>query len=116
MSGQLEARTKKFAVAVIRFFTSLPNNEVARVLGRQLLRSGTSIGANYREAMYGRSPAEFISKCEIALQEASETTYWLELFTESDTVPAEQTAGLLNEAGQLKAMLIASINTAKARR
>src|SRR5262245_9081815 len=116
MSGELEKRTKTFALAVIRLYTCLPATEVARVIGKQLLRSGTSVGANYREAMYGRSPAEFTSKCGIALQEIAETSYWLELLTESEMLTADRIAKLLDEARQLKAMLISSINTANARK
>lgn len=116
MSGPLELRTKAFALRVIRLYTALPTTEVARVLGNQLLRSGTSVGANYREGMHARSPAEFVTKLEIALMEAGETQYWLELLAESGTVEADLLTDLQNEAGQIKAMLTASINTAKARK
>ncbi len=115
-SSVLEVRTKAFAIRVIRMFTALPKTEVARVLGKQVLRSGTSVGANYREGCHARSTAEFVTKLEIALMELGETQYWLELLTESDTVPATRLADLLDEAGQIKAMLVASINTAKSRR
>ena len=115
MGGPLEVRTKAFALRIIRLFTALPPTELARVLGKQLLRSGTSVGANYREGMHARSPAEFITKLEIGLMEMSETAYWLELLVEAGIFPSEQLADLLDESGQIKAMLIASINTTKAR-
>ena len=115
-SSVLEVRTKAFAIRVIRMYAALPKTEVARVLGKQVLRSGTSVGANYREGCHARSPAECITKLEIALMELGETQYWLELLTESDTVPATRLADLLDEAGQIKAMLTASISTAKSRR
>jgi four helix bundle protein len=113
--ANLEVRTKAFALRVIRMLTALPKTEVARVLGRQVLRSGTSVGAHYREGMHARSPAEFLSKLEGGLQEMGETIYWLELLAESGTVPAARLTDLLDEAGQIRAMLIASISTTKTR-
>jgi four helix bundle protein len=74
----LRARTKAFALRIIRLYSSLPKITEAQVLGKQLLRSGTSVGAHYREATRARSPAEFISKIEVGLQELEETVYWLE--------------------------------------
>jgi four helix bundle protein len=115
MSGPLETRTKAFALRIIRLYTALPTTDVARVLGKQLLRSGTSVGANYREGCHARSPAEFVTKLEVALMEMSESQYWLELLAESGTVEANKLTDLLDEAGQIKAMLISSINTAKSR-
>ena len=115
-SSVLEVRTKAFAIRVIRMYAALPKTEVARVLGKQVLRSGTSVGANYREGCHAHSPAKCITKLEIALMELGETQYWLELLTESDTVPAARLADLIGEAGQIKAMLVASVNTAKSRR
>ncbi|MFL6520037.1 MAG: four helix bundle protein [Chthoniobacterales bacterium] len=82
----LQARTKNFALRVIRMFVSLPKNTEAQILGKQILRSGTSVGANYREAHRGRSKPEFISKCGDCLREAEETGYWLELLVEAGIV------------------------------
>jgi four helix bundle protein len=82
----LRIRTKAFALDVIRLFSSLPKTSVAQVLGKQLLRCGTSVGAQYREATRSRSRAEFVSKIESALQELEETTYWLDLLAESGTI------------------------------
>lgn len=116
MGGPLEARTKAFALRIIRLYAALPTSDVARVLGKQVLRSGTSVGANYREGMHARSPAEFVTKLQIALMEMGETQYWLELLAESETVEAAKLTNLMDEAGQIKAMLIASITTSKSHR
>src|SRR5438128_1666485 len=97
----LRARTKAFALRVIRLYVALPKTSESEVLGKQMLRSGTSVGAHYREACRARSTAEFISKIEGGLQELDETTYWLELLTESGIVPLKRLEGLLNEANQL---------------
>jgi four helix bundle protein len=83
----LKTRTKAFALRVIRLYSALPQTPVAQVIGKQLLRSGTSVGAHYREGARSRSDAEFISKLEGALQELEETAYWLELLGESGTLP-----------------------------
>ena len=85
------------------------------MLGHQLLRSGTSIGANYREAMRSRSKAEFIAKLGDSLKEASESEYWLELFAEESLLPSKRLQPLLEETREITAMLVASINTARGR-
>ena len=102
----LKLRTKAFALRVIRMYSTLPRNApVAQVLGKQVLRSGTSIGANYREASRGRSKAEFISKVGDSLKEADETEYWLELLTDSGCIEPAKMADLLDESRQLIAIL-----------
>ncbi len=102
----LKIRTKKFALRVIRMYAALPKNDtVAQVLGKQVLRSGTSVGANYREASRGRSKAEFISKIGDCLKEIEETAYWLDLLVESGVVTSAKMAGLLDETNQLTAIL-----------
>ncbi len=98
-------RTKEFALRVIKMFNALPKSEVAKVLGRQVLRSGTSVGANYREAQRARSKAEFAAKVGDSLKEIEETGYWLELLVDSGEVPAPRMAGLLDECNQLNAIL-----------
>lgn len=103
MKKDLEQRTKQFALAVIKFTASLPRNREADVLARQLLRSGTSIGANYREANRGVSRPDFANKIGTVQKEASETQYWLELFIESDVAEAPPTA-LHSEASELLAI------------
>jgi four helix bundle protein len=101
----LKPRTKAFALRVIRMYSKLPKSDaVAQVLGRQVLRSGTSVGANYREASRGRSKAEFISKIGDCLKEIEETEYWLELLVDSDCVSATKMTDLLDETRQLIAI------------
>src|SRR5688572_24476946 len=101
----LKARTKAFALRVIRMYSGLPKNDaVAQVLGRQVIRSGTSVGANYREASRARSKAEFISKIGDCLKEVEETEYWLELLVDSSCVSVASMADLLDETRQLIAI------------
>lgn len=105
--------TKSFALRVIRLHAALPQSTEARIIGKQLLRSGTSVGAHYREAKRARSTPEFISKVEGGLQELEETVYWLELLSESGIVPAAKLAALCREANELTAILVSSAKTAK---
>src|SRR5688572_28669578 len=101
----LKVRTKMFALRIIRMYSKLPKNDtIAPVLGKQVLRSGTSVGANYREASRGRSKAEFISKIGASLKEIEETEYWLELFVDSGCVAPAKMAELLDETRQLIAI------------
>ena len=111
--ADLSTRTKRFALRVIRLYGALPSSQEARVLGRQFLRSGTSVGAHYREAKRARSDAEFISKLEVGLQELDETAYWLELLAEGGIVASERLADLRDEAHQLTAILVACVRNAK---
>jgi four helix bundle protein len=102
----LGPRTKVFARRIIRLYAALPrNNVVAQVLGKQTLRAGTSVGANYREAYRARSKAEFISKIGDCLKEADETLYWLELLMEESVMPTKRLQPLANEANELVAIL-----------
>jgi len=114
--NELENRTKAFALRVVRFVGALPENRVANVLGYQLLKSGTSIGANYREANRAESRSDFIHKIGVVEKEASETRYWLELCEEADLGDAEERRWLLRESGELLAIFTASGKTAKERR
>ena len=100
----LPERTKAFALRIIRMFSALPKSEEARVLGKQVLRSGTSVGANYREAHRARSKTEFIAKIGDCLKELDETAYWLELLDESTIVPSAKLASLRDECNQLLAI------------
>jgi len=104
MNEDLRIRTKAFALRIIRMFTALPKSDVAPVLGRQVLRSGTSVGANYREAYRARSGVEFIAKIGDCLKELEETAYWLELLVDSGTVSARKMTGLLEETNELLAI------------
>jgi four helix bundle protein len=108
-------RTKAFALRVIRLYASLPKTTEAQVLGKQVLRAGTSVGAHVREGKRSRSDAEMISKTEGALQELEETMYWFELLVDSGIVKAELLSDLMEEANQLTAILVASVKTIKAR-
>src|SRR5258706_5103814 len=110
----LKPRTKAFALRVIRMYSKLPKNDtVAQVLGKQVLRSGTSVGANYREASRGRTKAEFISKIGDCLKEIEETENWLELLLDSGCVPAANMADLLDETRQLIATFTTICKNAK---
>ena len=104
MQKDLRQRTKQFALRVIKMYIALPKTELARVLGRQALRAGTSIGANYREALRARSKAEFVSKTGDCLREVDETEYWLELLVDSEFVRSEKMIALLAETRELIAI------------
>ncbi len=109
----LRNRTKQFALRIIRLARSLAKTEEARTIGRQLLRSGSSIGANYRAAGRGRSRAEFNAKLGIVLEEADETVYWLELLVESGIVPQNRMQEIIQEANELAKIFAASRQTAR---
>ena len=112
----LKIRTKKFALRVIKMFGSLPKTTEAQIMGKQVLRSGTSIGAQYREACRSRSNAEFVSKMESSLQELDETAYWLELLVERGVVRAEKLSSLQAETQELTAIFVSSVKTVKGKR
>ncbi len=111
--NDLRERTKQFALRVVRMYASLPKTVEAQVIGKQVLRSGTSVGAQYREAKRARSTAEFTSKIESGMQELDETLYWLELLADSGIVPAPRLSDLRNEANELLAIFVTSVKTAK---
>ena len=112
----LENRTKAFAVQIITFVTNLPKNKVTDVLDYQLIKSGTSIGANYREARSAESHDDFIHKIGIVEKEASETQYWLELLRESSIGNLDELQSLLQECSELCAIFTATGKTAKSNR
>ena len=109
----LKERTKRFALRVIRLYVALPKSTESQVIGKQLLQSGTSVGAHYREASRARSTAEFVSKIEGGLQELEETAYWMELLVESTIVPIRKLAALQREAEELIAILVTCSKNAK---
>ena len=111
----LRERTKEFALRIVRLYAALPKTTESQVLGKQVLRSGTSVGANYREATRARSTAEFVSKVGVGLQELEETDYWLELLADSSIVPEARLTDLRNELNELTAILVSSFKTAKKR-
>jgi four helix bundle protein len=108
----LQKRTKLFALKVIKFCDSLPKDESSRIIGRQLLRSGTSVGANYRAACRAKSKPTFISKLGDVLEEADESGYWIELLLESGKIGEKDAAPLLAETNELVAITVSSLNTA----
>lgn len=112
-SGDLKKRTKQFALRVIRLIKALPNNQIGRVIGNQLLRSATSVGANYRAACRGRSKAEFVAKVGIVIEEADEALYWMELIVEAGLLPEDRLDDLMREADELIAIMTASVKTAR---
>lgn len=110
---ELKQRTKQFALRVMKLMGSLPQDSVARAIGNQLVRSGTSVGANYRAACRGRSKAEFIAKLGIVVEEADESAYWLELIIEGQLLTANLVEPLLQEANELTAIMVASRKSAQ---
>jgi len=111
----LRRRTKKFALDIIKFVEALPKAKTADIIGRQLIRSGTSVGANYRAACRARSTADFIAKMGIVEEEADESIFWLELMVDSSIASIQKTEPLMKEAGELLAITVSSIKTTKAR-
>ncbi len=111
--NDLRERTKRFGLRVLRMFSRLPKTAEAQVPGKQMLRSGTSVGANYREAYRGRSKAEFISKCGDSLRELEETAYWLELLVDGKIVPAERVSALRQERDELIAIFVTILKRSK---
>ena len=112
---EFKRRTKRLALRVIELVDELPKSRTADVLVRQLVRSGTSVGANYRSACRGKSTADVLAKLAIVEEEADETIYWLELLIEAKIVPQSRGAGLLQETDKILAMIAASIKTLRGR-
>lgn len=113
--AEMKDRTKSFAVRIVKLVQALPRTEEARMIGRQLLRSGTSVGANYRATCRARSRAEFAAKMGIVMEEADETAFWLELLIAIEIMSARLLNDLIREADELLAIGGASIRTVKAR-
>jgi four helix bundle protein len=112
---EFQKRTKQFALRVIRLSEALPQSRTADLIARQMIRSATSVGANYRAACRAKSSADMINKLKIVEEEADETSYWLELVVESDLMPAERVSDLMVEANEIVAMTVASIRTLRKR-
>ena len=112
----MKSRTKLFALRVIKVFKNLPKEEEAQIIGKQLLRSATSVGANYRAACRARSDAEYFSKMCIVVEEVDESAYWMELLIEAETIPATRLESLLNETNELLAIFASSRKTLKEKR
>ena len=111
----LKKRSKQFAIRIVKLFRSLPRSEDARILGKQVLRAGTSVAANYRAVCRARSKAEFIAKIGIVVEEADETVFWLELLVDTEIVRESRMRSLMDEANELLAIFAASQYTAKKR-
>ena len=113
---RFKARTKEFALRVIRLVDALPKDKkTAEVIGKQLLRSGTSVGANYRAACRAKSTAELITKLNIALEEADESLYWMELIVEAELIADNKLNSLMQEANEIVSMLVASLKTLRSK-
>jgi four helix bundle protein len=110
-----KSRTKKLAVAIIKEVDKLPRSLAADVIGKQLVRSGTSIGANYRAACRAKSSPDMINKMKVVEEESDETEYWLEILVEAGLVPQNQVASIYKETDEILAMTVASLKTLRAR-
>ncbi len=109
----LKERTKKFAIRIIRLVEALPNGRLCDTIGRQVLRAGTSVGANYRASCRARSNADFISKMGIVEEELDECLYWMELLKDTNTIDVERLKDLEKEADELLRIIVSSIKTAR---
>lgn len=109
----LRDRTPQYANRIIKLYLARPKSEVGYVLAKQLLRSGTSVGAHYREACRGRSNAKFISKLEVGIQELDESAYWLELLADNEVLPSARLADLMKETNEFIAILTTCVKKAK---
>jgi len=110
---ELKNRTKKFALMIIKLVEELPNNMAGRTIGNQIIRSGTSVAANYRTACRARSNADFISKITVVEEECDETLFWLELIVEANLINKEKLVDIIKEADELTAIFTASGKTAR---
>jgi len=110
---EFKKRTKAYSLRIIRWFEALPCNQPCRIFGRQLPRTGTSVGANYRAACRAKSRPDFITKMDIVAEECDESPYWMELLIESGQVKAPRLASLMNASDEILALTVASINTAR---
>jgi four helix bundle protein len=113
---ELKSRTKKFALRVIKLVNALPKTQVGKVIGNQLLRAGTSVGANYRAVCLARSQADFVSKLGIVLEETDESSYWMELILEAALLKPERMKDIMQEAKELTKIFMASLKTSKQNR
>lgn len=112
----LKQRTKEFSLRIIRLVETLPKGRTADVIGRQLLRSGTSVGSNYRSACRARSNADFISRMGIVEEEADESLFWMELLVEAELMDEQRLQDLMKEADEILAITVSSIKTARKRK
>ncbi|MBN7818106.1 four helix bundle protein [Algoriphagus pacificus] len=116
MKDELKKRTKTFAVAIIKMTETLPRRNSTTPVSNQIIRSSTSVGANYRAALRGRSKADFIAKLGIVVEESDETLYWLEIIVESELANKDQIAPLWKEGNELTSIFVKMLKTAKSNR
>jgi four helix bundle protein len=112
----LRTRTSDFALQIVKLYSSLPKSTEAQVLGKQILRSGTSVGANYREGSRAKSDADIINKFETVLQELDETDYWLDLLVKSNILPVQKAEALIKETNELLAIFTTIVTKIKKRK
>jgi four helix bundle protein len=112
--ADLKDRTRDYALRIIRLYGALPKRTESQVIGKQILRSGTAVGANYREGVRARSKTEYAAKLNLSLMELEETLYWLELLQHAEIIPAARLAPLEAETGELSAILVSLIKRARA--
>ncbi|HEY3344137.1 MAG TPA: four helix bundle protein [Anaerolineaceae bacterium] len=110
---ELKRRTKQFGLRVIKVVDGLPHQRAADMIAKQLLRSGTSVGANYRSACRGKSIPDWIAKVSISIEEADESLYWMEMLVEANLLPKEKLTDLMQEANEIISILTASVKTAR---
>ncbi|MFO1513865.1 MAG: four helix bundle protein [Verrucomicrobiota bacterium] len=113
---EMKARTKAYANRVVKLCAALPNNWIARTLGKQLLRSGTSVGANYRAVCRAKSNADFINKLRVVEEECDESLFWMELLVENDLIKPTRLRELMQEGDEILAIVVSSAKTARASR
>jgi four helix bundle protein len=115
-SEEMKTRTKQFVLRIIKLVESLPDTRTGKVIGNQLLRSGTSVGANYRAACRAKSTADFINKLAIVEEEADESIYWIEILVESNQIKQNLVENLLTETDEILSIVVSSIKTSKEKR
>jgi four helix bundle protein len=113
---EMNRRTKEYANRVVKLCSALPTNWVAQTLGKQLLRSGTSVGANYRSVCRAKSTSDFINKLRIVEEECDESLFWMELLVDNNIIKSSRLAGLMREANEILAIVVSSAKTARASR
>lgn len=111
--AEMKTRTKKYALRVIKVVQALPEDRVANVLGSQLLRSGTSVGANYRAACRAKSTADFVNKLKIVEEEGDESLFWMELLVESGITPQRKLGELMKEGDEIVAIVVSALKTTR---
>ena len=113
---EMKQRTKTYAKRIVKLCAALPNNWIARILGQQLLRSGTSVGANYRAVCRAKSNPDFINKLRVVEEECDESLFWMELLVDNNLIKASRLTGLMKEADEILAIVVSSAKTARTSR